>query len=427
MEGASLATKFLRNNGIPVQEKAVDSVTAFGILEDYFEQSNRTYIRKPRPPAQTEASAFKPGKPEKTAGTVQVAAAQEDGHHAAPGMHHLHIPKGAGIVMVGIAGLGLAACGAVEAGSQTEAPPATIIAPIAESATPVPPTAAPPTEVPPTETPTNTSTPEPARPTADPNLSPQNNAAMVLENSVWVVKNADGKVTASWDSAAGKWTYDYDNITMQVGMVLPKFVLGMWDSISKTGTVNIPPDMLKPLTPDKLDPNPLVPSGHYGDYTMTSTGGPVTFAEIGVDYRGIVFIDNNAFDDSRGNRIDEYAVIFTVQDPNHPDVINVIAELVKKEAGDATLFINLDPSGARHLGPTYAQYIAMLQEKNPVGRRMSIMVRTSTFTDTEPDYLYSPDNIKMVNAITAGEPISGDVRLWAHYISIPVDLADLSK
>ena len=72
-------------------------------------------------------------------------------------------------------------------------PPATIIPPTAEPATLAPPTATPPTEVPPTEvppteTPTNTPTPEPARPTADPNLSPENNATMVLENSIWVVK-----------------------------------------------------------------------------------------------------------------------------------------------------------------------------------------------------------------------------------------------
>ncbi|MGD0005063.1 MAG: hypothetical protein ABSE06_12630, partial [Anaerolineaceae bacterium] len=423
-EGASLATTFLRNNGISVQGDE-DTSAALDILDDSFEKSNHAYIRKPHPPVQTEASASEHGKGEKTAGIVQTFPVDEGSHHAAPGRHHLHIPTGAVISMVG-AGLVLAACGAAEAGSRTEAPPATIIPPIAEPTTPVPPTAAPPTEVPPTETPTNTPTPEPARPTADPNLSPQNNATMVLENSVWVVKNADGKVTASWDSAAGTWTYDYDNLKMQVGMVLPKFVMGMIDSISRTGTVTVPPDMLKPLPPSEQDPSPLVPSGHYGDITEQGTGGvQITLAEIGVDYRGIVLIDNQGFDD--GVQTDEYAVIFTVQDPNHPDVIHVIVEVVNN-AQDETLTINLDPSGARHLGPTFAQFIAMVKKGNPVGRRMSIMVQTSA-PPGDNWYFYSPDNNTAVDAISAGDPIPAglDVRLWAHNISIPVDLANLSK
>ncbi len=310
-------------------------------------------------------------------------------------------------------------------------PPATLIPPTAEPATlspltAAPPTAAPPTEVPPTETPTNTPTPEPARPTADPNLSPENNAAMVLENSVWVVKNADGKVTASWDSAAGKWTYDYENIQMQVGMVLPKFVMGLPDGISETGTVTVPPDMLKPLPPSQQDPNPLVPSGHYGDYIQTTQKGDVTEAELGVDYRGIIFIDHNGSDNF--TPVDEYALVFTVQNNNHPDVLNVLVVPINNSRDEYLYADKSTSSGKLVLGTTYADFIAMLKAKNPVGRRMSLLVYVSTIPGTT-NLDYTSDNQTMVDAVGAGVPIpSGlDVRLWAHDISILYDLADLSK
>jgi hypothetical protein len=59
---------------------------------------------------------------------------------------------------------------------------------------------------------------------------------------------------------------------------------------------------------------------------------------------------------------------------------------------------------------------------------MSIMVQTSAHPG-DNWYFYSPDNNTAVDAISAGDPIPAglDVRLWAHNISIPVDLANLSK
>jgi len=71
----------------------------------------------------------------------------------------------------------------------------------------------------PTSTPEVTKTPEPAKPAVAYNLSPQNAASETYENGAWVVKNAAGAVTATWDSAKGEWTYNYENIQRVISIV----------------------------------------------------------------------------------------------------------------------------------------------------------------------------------------------------------------
>ena len=71
-----------------------------------------------------------------------------------------------------------------------------------------------------------------------------------MENGTWVVKNAGGQVTATYDSAKNEWTYNYENIKMQVGIAKTKFVNGMVGTIGKDSSFTIPADMLKPLSPD---------------------------------------------------------------------------------------------------------------------------------------------------------------------------------
>ena len=66
-----------------------------------------------------------------------------------------------------------------------------------------------------TPTETNTPTPEVPRPAVSPNLAPINNASMAYENGTWVVRNAAGNITSTWDSAKNEWTYNYENITTQ--------------------------------------------------------------------------------------------------------------------------------------------------------------------------------------------------------------------
>jgi hypothetical protein len=283
------------------------------------------------------------------------------------------------------------------------------------------------TEGTPTPTPTQVSSPtsEILRPTVDSNLSPQNNASMVMENGTWVVKNSAGNVTATWDGATNKWTYNYENIQMQVGMADIGHHPDLPYTIREGITVTVPGDMLKPLSSAQLDPHPLVPSGYYGDLKETSQDGISTDAKIGVDYRGIILIDKNC--PYRGKQVEEYAVVFTVQYEDHPDVINVLlVPVVNTKQG--TLYVDLFPAGTTGIGtvkpgPTEADFLSILKVKNPIGRRMALKVYVSD-TAVEISPLYSPDHAALVNAITNGQPIpSGlDIRLWGHDISMPHDL-----
>jgi hypothetical protein len=277
-----------------------------------------------------------------------------------------------------------------------------------------------------TPSPTPTPTPEIPRPTIDSNLSSQNNASMTVENGTWVVKNAEGNVTATWDGTTNKWTYNYDNIKMQVGIAETKYDVNLTDSISETGVVNIPQDMLKPLSASEQDPNPVVPSGHYEDFIATTTLGHINEAYIGVDYRGIVYIDNQGFYIQGGVkavRVDEYAIIFTVQNANHPDVINVLVAILPDEKQDC-LHMELTSSGKMNgKFPTYHDFIAMLKEKNPVGRRMRVELQVLTVPSDSSEY-YSPDNQAMLNSIDAGTAIPSElnIRLEGASIGAPEDL-----
>jgi hypothetical protein len=279
-----------------------------------------------------------------------------------------------------------------------------------------------------TPTPTVTPTPTPVipRPTVDSNLSSQNNASMVVENGTWVVKNAEGNVTATWDGTTNKWTYNYDNIKMQVGIAETKYDANLLDGISETGVVNIPQDMLKPLSASQQDPNPVVPSGHYEDFIATTTLGSINEAYIGVDYRGIVYIDNQGFYIQGGVkavRVDEYAIIFTVQNANHPDVINVLVAILPDEKQDC-LHMELTSSGKMNgKFPTYHNFIAMLKGKNPVGRRMRVELQVSAVRIAPTEY-YSPDNQAMLNSIDAGTAIPSElnIRLEGASIGAPEDL-----
>jgi hypothetical protein len=265
-------------------------------------------------------------------------------------------------------------------------------------------------------------TPDIPRPTISSNLSPQNNATTVLENGQWVVKNAAGQITATWDSAKGEWTYNYENINMQVGIAEPRYIQGWPYTIREGVTVTVPNEMLQPLDPSQQDPDPLVPSGYYGDYEQTTTKGVATMAEIGVDYRGITLIDEHGY---RGT--EQYAIVFTVQYKDHPDVMNVLL-FPMDNTHTRGLFTDLFPAGStdpgtNQAGPSLDDFIKILQDKNPVGRRMSIFVYVSD-TMREKTLGYSPDHKTMVDTIAAGNAIPAglDVRLSSHDIRMPHDL-----
>jgi len=71
----------------------------------------------------------------------------------------------------------------------------------------------------PTETLSATITPELVQPALGHNLSAENAKTMVVEGGTWVVKNADGLVTAIWYSTAGEWVYNMENIKTTYGIV----------------------------------------------------------------------------------------------------------------------------------------------------------------------------------------------------------------
>jgi len=90
----------------------------------------------------------------------------------------------------------------------------------------------------PTETLMATITPELAQPALGHNLSAENAKTMVVEGGTWVVKNADGLITASWDSAKSEWVYNMENIHKQIFVV---------ENYTQFDPASIPAEMLSPL------------------------------------------------------------------------------------------------------------------------------------------------------------------------------------
>lgn len=269
---------------------------------------------------------------------------------------------------------------------------------------------------------TSTLTPEIVKPAIDAGLSAQNNASMVLENGTWVTKNPDGLVTATWDAVKGEWTYNMENIKMQIGIAEANHIKGMLTSLREGIIVNVPNEMLQSLDPSQQDPNPLVPAGYYGDFEQTTQKGVATKAEIGVDYRGIILVDEHSYQGT-----DEYVIVFTIQYNDHPDVMNVLLVPINN-IGNGSLYIDLFPEGStdpgtKQPGPMWDDFITILKQKNPIGRRMSIFVYVSN-TMGQETLRYSPDHQKIVDAIKQGRPIPAnlDIRLQPEDIRMPHDL-----
>jgi len=70
----------------------------------------------------------------------------------------------------------------------------------------------------PTLTPTATVTPSPTptpTPSVEVGLRPENAATQTYENGTWVVKNADGQTTATWNTEKKQWDYSKENIHVE--------------------------------------------------------------------------------------------------------------------------------------------------------------------------------------------------------------------
>lgn len=112
----------------------------------------------------------------------------------------------------------------------------------------------------PTTSPATTSTPV-ATPEVAHNLSSQNAAQVVMENRMWVTKNAKGQVTATFDNSEQEWEYVYENIKLTYSTV----------GLEGSG-VTLPVEMTRPMPDDPekhftLNGKPL-PDGFWKEGVM---------------------------------------------------------------------------------------------------------------------------------------------------------------
>jgi len=124
----------------------------------------------------------------------------------------------------------------------------------------------------PTETLSATITPELAQPAVFHNLSPQNAVSETYENGTWVTKNADGLVTATWDSANSEWVLNWENITVQIGAVaMPTTVAGLEGMLPEDVYFSVPSEWKSPLPEVNKDVAPYVDMGFLGTHERTGT------------------------------------------------------------------------------------------------------------------------------------------------------------
>jgi hypothetical protein len=139
--------------------------------------------------------------------------------------------------------------------------------------------------------PSSTPTPEPEKPSVPNSLRPENAASQTLENGVWTVKNADGKVTATWNTETQTWTYSPENIKIK------QTIIGndVDRSIFELFLGPLPPD--DPSTHFKDENGNPVEYGIEPEIMVVSfgRGGKVSnpATEIFARFRGVVSIGSN--------------------------------------------------------------------------------------------------------------------------------------
>jgi hypothetical protein len=143
-----------------------------------------------------------------------------------------------------------------------------------------------------TLTPTSTPTPEPAKPSVPNGLRPENAATQTLENGLWTVKNADGKITATWNTETKQWDYNAESIKIE------QILLGY------TGDLEAIKPYLGPLPPDDPATHFRKPDGTPVDYGIGSEvtrglvgpGGKFSYSatELYVRFRGLVSLPDES-------------------------------------------------------------------------------------------------------------------------------------
>jgi len=296
-----------------------------------------------------------------------------------------------------------------------------------------------------TVVPTAGATPSTPKPEQSPNLQPVNDAEEVFENGAWVVKNADGKVTATWDATEKKWNYNSENLQIVFGGATePNSNHAGRDSYVVGVSFTAPDTWETPLQKDQVDPNPIVPLGVIDKYTVSeSTVGShdaYTIVEIGVDFRGIVFAEAAGTAVPGGHiRYDEYVAGFTVSDPNHPDMFYTITMPIS-DINDIGTKYNLVPDGVTTSEGVFvdeknkfvnlmnfSQLIKAFQDPSTVGRRMVLCLHVPIPGQTYSNFTYvDPENQTFLDAMASGQPVSNlETSLTPQAIRVPIDIANI--
>ena len=293
------------------------------------------------------------------------------------------------------------------------------------------PSVLPSTLIPATETPMATITPELVQPTISSNLSAENAKTMVVEGGTWVVKNADGLVTATWDSAKSEWILNWENIKVQIGYIaMPTTVAGLEGMLPEDVYFSAPSEWKSPLPEVNKDVAPYVDMGFLGTHERTGTNDTVvTFANFGVDFRGVVF----ARPGDGNKQADIYVAGFSVFNRSHPDILYVLTVPIVYWDGmptdldilqNGTFTFDTIPMDQQQSGVKAPTLIEILNNPSTIGRRMVLSIRILNTRSNYNDLEVTPDNKRLAEAIQNGSILAGnlDIRLTLRNLHIPHDL-----
>ena len=294
------------------------------------------------------------------------------------------------------------------------------------------PSVLPSTLIPATETPMATITPELVQPTISSNLSAENAKTMVVEGGTWVVKNADGLVTATWDSANSEWVLNWENITVQIDAIaMPTTVLGLEGMLDPKVQFIIPSEWKMRLPEGNVDSNPVVGQGFLGTHTLKGQSDAiVTFADFCVDFHGITLA---ALEKDTIARVDTWVAGFTISIADHPDILYVLTVPIFDLEGmptdldvlpNGTFTFDTIPMDQQQSGVKAPTLIEILNNPSTIGRRMVLSIRILNTRSNYNDLEVTPDNKRLAEAIQNGSILAGnlDIRLTLRNLHIPHDL-----
>jgi hypothetical protein len=268
-------------------------------------------------------------------------------------------------------------------------------------------------------------------------LQPVNDAEEVFENGSWLVKNANGKVTATWDATENVWDYNAEALTMiSGGASKPVGGINLEAFVEPGATYSVPDAWMTALPENQVDPSPLVPLGVINQIDLALGVGTeyeqhIRMIEIGVDFRGITPLSK-----SPEVAFDQYVAVFTLSTPDHPDILYTLQipvpditdigpsfDLHPGGVTDSSYGVLVDPANpGANSNLNDSELIKVLQDPKTIGRRMVIDVTVPT-PEFNTDILASDENQKLIDAMSQGKSIDGmETTLVPRSFRLPSDL-----